>query len=816
MRNLKIIVTVVDKTQKPLEQVEKRVRKTGAAAKSAALDFTKFNRILFTTSAFVGTFVKGFSTLTNSIEEGANFDRLVTQFERVMGPKGQLFDSISSMTDASIDKMEAMREGLSLGSLGIIKNSSELAAMVTKAGVASKLAGKDSGEGIKQFSSFLKDGNVSHLEFFNLIARTNPALQAQMAILGKAGGIMGTVVTTQARLAMGQALLSAATKGQLKGFRDLKDTVADYRQNLLLLKNNIGTLLGKALQPLIDSFSRLLEKSSNFIDSIKDNKQVRFLIKFFTVAAGATLGLAGALGTLRLAVMALGSLGFGLPRLIALGLGLGTTFLGITKPVSSFADKLKLIGAVVKGVWELISTLDSETGIAKLSESTYKLLKQNGLLGFVQFLGRVGSVAKTVVLNMFDAFKWLGKKLDDVFGGMFQTVIKFFQKINDPWSNWWVNDSVAPIEKGMRAATVIVSTFAALWMGKKMLGGIAGVLSKIPVIGKLFGGAGKGTGPTGDATDPIFTVPIGGGLAGGIPGLGKAKDAIFGRLGKILGPLSLAFQNLLLRSKILGEIFTHPGGKLRGLMSVFGSFGKSFLSLGRVVGTSIMAFGSTILTSLVTMFSSLAPLLGPAIAVTAAAGIGYAIGTAINTLIAKYTQGETEEGFKGDLFERAGFKVNKLFGGEWSKREMALADFQKKSDVDIVNEFRKKNGQPPLTADQEQKLRESSKSGPTVPTSSQLMTPMKQTSSIIPDSVQSELESLNQLGENMQNTPSSDATVMKNNIEKMLASGKEPQEVASQLLGSKLDDTNYYLEVIAGNTGKSQSLQTNPMTKRER
>jgi hypothetical protein len=183
-----------------------------------------------------------------------------------------------------------------------------------------------------------------------------------------------------------------------------------------------------------------------------------------------------------------------------------------------------------------------------------------------------------------------------------------------------------------------------------------------------------------------------------------------------------------------------------------------------------------------------------------------------NSLIAKYTQGETEEGFKGDLIERAGFKVNKFFGGEWSKREMEFAAFQKKSNKDIVNEHRKKMGLPPMTAEQEKRLE--TKNGPTVPNASQMMSQQNQTATVVPESPTQELESLNKLGESIKNTPSSEAQVMKQQYEQMLNNGKEPGEIVAEKLANKLDDSNYFLNVIAGNTAPNKSLQSNPMTNR--
>jgi len=812
MRNLKILVTVIDKSAAPLEKVEKRVKKTGQAADKAGLDFTKFNRTLFATTAFVGTFLKAFSSLTSSLDLGADLTRLEGQFERVFGSKGDFFKAISQTTDASIDKMEAMRQGISLGTLGIIKDSKQLAQFVSKAGVAAKMAGKDSGEGIKAFSDFMKDGNVSHLQFLNLIAQTNPRLQAMQAILGKAGGIMGQVVTTQARLALGQGLLNTLVKGQLKGFRDLKDVVADVRQNFAWMRSEVGALLGKALSPLLEMMNPLLQKFALVLENIRKNdKQIVFLVKSMTLLTTGAIGLAGALGTLRLATFALTSLGLGLPKLAVVLLGLGGAFVGITKPVDTFLEKLQLIGAVFKGVYELVTTLDPETGISRLSESTYKLLKKNGLLGFVQFLGRMGSIVKTTVGNIINAFKYAGKKLDDIFGGTITRLLKLFDKFNGPWSNFWVSDSISPVQKGLRTATVLLGGFLALWTGKKMLGGLSGLLTKLPIIGKLFGKAG-GKGPAGTATDPIYTVPVGGaGTVGAAGDLGKKIGSMLG-----LGYLSKKFQDLIISSKYLGEIFTHPGGKLKGLMSVFGMFGRSLLKFGKNLMINVAIIGSRLIPAISNMFSGLAPFLGPAIALAASGLIGIAIGSSISTLINKYTQGKTDEGFEGSIAERAFFNLSKWTGIGPARDFIKNQQREKQAEQDAIkriNDSRAKKGLPPITSLEQ--ITPKSKDG-TVTRTDQLFTPTGEQSTASTGKPQeSELNALDQLGESLQATPSSESLTMQRNFEQMLNQGQKPSEIAAQQLGSKIDDTNMLLEGILQNTTNRPTMQTNPMMKRQ-
>jgi len=594
LRNLEVVVTVVDKASKDLEKIENKVRDTGKAAAKSNVDFTGFNRTLFATTAFVGTFIKAFSSLTKSFEAGSELDRLSNQFERVLGPKGDLFTQISNLTDASIDKFEAMREGISLRSLGIVHSTEQVADIMAKSGVAAKLAGKDSGEGIKAYSDFLKDGSESHLEFLNLIAKTNPALQAQMAILHKAGGMMGGVISTQARLALGQSLLNAAVRGNLKGFRDLRDILLDAKQNFALFRGELGRLLLTALGPIVDKISTLALKMSMFIDNVRKNeKNLVFLTKAILVTTGAVLGLAGALGTLRLATIALSSLGLGLPRLLFLVVSLGSAFLGITHKADSFIDRLKVFAGFVKGVWQLVTSLDRKTGISQIDDDIKKLLEKNGIFVFAQNVARAISVVQTVVKDMIDAFRYAAKTLDFLFGGMARKFVQLVEKFKEPWEHFWIDESLSPIEKFIRGFTVLGTTFGTLFAGlfiKSVLGKVAGgLLSKVPIIGKLFGG---GRGPSGRKSDPIYTRAadsIGKSLLGGIKSVG---GTLFEPLMKFLAPVT----------KLFGELntvleYTAEYG-LQGLRYALGELIEPILALGKTVLTDVVAplmvFGSAL------------------------------------------------------------------------------------------------------------------------------------------------------------------------------------------------------------------------------
>jgi hypothetical protein len=348
---------------------------------------------------------------------------------------------------------------------------------------------------------------------------------------------------------------------------------------------------------------------------------------------------------------------------------------------------------------------------------------------------------------------------------------------------------------------------------------LGGLLSKIPGLGKIFGGGGgKGDGPSGAPSDPFYVVMADKalGFLKQLPGVGKAGELATGKLGKITGWLSGKFSDLILKSKFLGEIFTHPAGKLRGLMSAFAILGKDIVVFSKSLITNIPTLVSSMISGLNGMFATLGPILGPAVAAGAGLLIGYAVGTAINSLLDKYTQDRTDEGFEGNAVERGLFKLSKWSSIGPAQEFINNQEKMRKNEIEglkRVNEIRKKKGLGPVTSLDEVGKKEDK-------TALQLMTPIsgpgQTTATTTPLPNDSELESLNALGESLQNTPNSSALTMQHQYEKMLNEGKKPSEVAAEQLGTKLDDTNYYLEGILRNTQVNRSLQSNPMNKRER
>lgn len=534
---LTLIVSVVDQASQKLKTVGNQTEKFGKQAKAAGVDLVGFNKTLFSTTAFIGTLAGAFYGFGKALDHGADLERLQNQYERVLGKKGTLFDSITNLTTTGIDRIDAMRSALRLGSLGIVQDSDQAAEFIARAGTAAKMAGVDSSEGIKQMTQALVTGNLQGAEFLNLIARTNPALQAQLAVLGQAGGTLGKVITTQAKLNLMQNLLRTATEGHMQAERDLADVLKTSRGVWRETTGTIGIFLGKAVAPLIDKISLITLKVGSFFEEIRESKHIVFLARgFLTLTAGAT-ALIGALGTMRLIVKSLAFVGVGFPGLRLAAMLLVDTFFGVTKSVDGVVAKFELFGKFVKGVTELISNLDSESGLSKMNEEIRDALQEAGILEIAKQFARFGSIVYTVFKDVSSVISVTVNKGVELFSWFNDKVLGVFGSFKTDWTTWWTSDSISTLGKFGRAALAIVAPLLALFGLKKIGGFLGGVLSKIPVIGKLFGGGSDGDRPKGTQSDPIYTKSTDGALGGlgDIFSTGAGGAMITGILGKVIG-----------------------------------------------------------------------------------------------------------------------------------------------------------------------------------------------------------------------------------------------------------------------------------------
>lgn len=614
-RSLTVIAQVKDAASAALRKVADSFNNTSKAVKKTSVDFTEFNRVLFSATAFVGLFTRAFDKMTQSLTEASELDRLSEQFERVVGPKGALFSSINGMTKNSIDRMEAMRSAISLSSLGIGGDTKQLAEIIARAGTAAKRAGFASGEGIKRVTDFLKEGSVSSLSFLNVLSSTNPRLQATMAILGKAGGTMGTVISTQAKLAMGMSALRAATQGMGDDTRDLMDVLQDVKQSFTFLRGETGIFLGKALSPIIDKVKDFNFAASDLIERIrKADSTLLLTAKNLFVVGSAIASVIATLGTARLFFKALGALGVGgIPFVTMALLGLAAAFTNVENATKSFTDLAKKTGAVFLGTFQLISSFIQDSnnfakGIGRMDSELHAFLQKQGLLELTKNIARVSAViitfTKDVGQTLVDWFKKAGEFIDP----LVQKIGAFFNN-SDPkgWARSWIEGAGGvrgTLVKLTSTAVLAFGAFKALQIGK-------GFLSKLPIIGKLFGGTGSGRkGPSGTSNDPIYTAPAGSASSFLKALFGGDVKSLFPTFGKVGAATAAGAAGA--GGKLNFAVDRMEGAFLAGLGNAANILKVAFLALTSPLVTMKAAFSS-----IMTFFSPFMTSLGTAASVVA-------------------------------------------------------------------------------------------------------------------------------------------------------------------------------------------------------
>lgn len=554
----RIVVQVINAASSEARKIAKDLRDIGGATKSTQLDLIGFNRILFSTTAFVSIMQRRFSSLFNVMDKGADLDRLRTQFERNLGPTGKFFGLIAKFTDTTVDRFQALKSALELANLGIVSSAEGAAHVIGEAGTAAKRAGFDAATGIKEYTEFMKDGSIAHLENIGLINRSNLSLVAQQKILNATGGTMGSVISLMARLELGQWLLSERTAGLLHGNRDLADSMLDIKQSFTFLGREVGIFLGTGLAPLFDKISSIAYKTTDFIQNLtKTHKGVVELAKAFLVAV---VSIGGFLTTLLVVQnVAKGIAMFGMPNLL-IGLALASSaFLGAIHPMDKFTSNLQFLSRFIRDVGQEF------------------IIFGHAVVNIMTFLG--GLAVKGFNLLPLDKI-----------------------------GNW-----TKPLEHVRHTAVQLTAVFAALFgLGKLLPGTIGSRLTNIPGIGgifSIFSGRPKGT-----ASDPIHVVGAGmmgaAAVGGGIPlsfdlyGIGMTllklggKLAILSTFMDLIGAIAQggSFRQMaggFVKGTGLGGVGTILGAIIGAVMGIPG--GPPGMIAGAIMGAGYGGLGGGIL-----------------------------------------------------------------------------------------------------------------------------------------------------------------------------------------------------------------------------
>lgn len=485
------------------DKASRSVKGLSKNTQTASISFKEFNRTLFATTAFIGTFTAAFTRFSGLVQEGAETNRLVSQFEKAFGPRSLMLQDLQKATNTTIDQMTFMREALSLKGLGIETNYNKIRDILVKSGIAAKKAGVNSAEGMSHFAEFLKTGSVANLSFLNLLPATNLAFKAQIATLEKAGGVLGGVVSTQHKLNFAMKLLNnLVSESDLKE-RDLLDTTTRLSQAIKFFKADIGAFIGKEFEGFIDKISKSLEGFSSLIDRIKESDKtfLKTVGRIISVS-GAMIGLIGAFGSLKLILTLLGKIGLGgIPLVATLLTGLSMSLMDNMNPLESVARGIKNVSSVLFGASQVIFSFlgDSKNfgeGVGYMDKKLADFLKQRGLLDLTVTVSRAGAVMLAFSRDVLKVMIGWIKSAVDAADSLYKSI-----------SSLLGLGSKAGLSKGFFGEggfrNLLVKGAAGGILGYGALK-LLGITKLIPGLGGLFKLFGEKK-PKGTPNDPIYT-----------------------------------------------------------------------------------------------------------------------------------------------------------------------------------------------------------------------------------------------------------------------------------------------------------------------
>ena len=578
-----LLVKLQDLASPGLKKISNSLSQTGKSGKRASRGIKEFNRTLFATTAFVNTFTNAFRGMFQQMDMGTQVDRLEGQFQGIFGKNASIVKSIRQFSDVSVDSMEALRAGIKLARLGFAKDLPDLGLQLAKAGVAARIAGMDSAEGMKHYSKFMEDGAISHLNFLNAIAKTNPKLQTQLTLLKANGGQIGGVLSTQHKLNIATKLFNTITKGNLKGLRDLRDTFKDFGDRTKMLFASISGFLGKAFQPLMENSISFFEQLKTDIDSLRKTDSAFFKMARTALIAGTAIaGLTASLVSLKLVIGLLGSFATGMPGiLITVGL-LSAGFLAVTHKTKGFTEKLKVLGDIARGTFQLVTSFFDPKNYAKgvgMMDSKLKEVLGEGLLPFTK------SLAKGIIL----AIKF-GQGLVAGIIGPLKIVASILKSVSSFLN---IGDMFSP--EGIKTLGKWVVWLTGTFLGLKLA---MGGLRRLGIGGGAVGNlAGSSSSSFGGAT-PVYVVNMSAGGFGGRGSGGTATTILGGGNGYVPRGRRTPTQTL-------GRVFKRQvsrGFKSGGILGAIGS-GIGSASSGIKLGAAKMSVGMQGLGGLLTLLA---------------------------------------------------------------------------------------------------------------------------------------------------------------------------------------------------------------------
>lgn len=511
--SVNIIVSVKNQASAPLKQVKKDFTDLRG-------ELVKFNRNLFTASAVYASFSQGFARAFKMAELGAQFDFFREQFNKTYG--SSYLTTLRTATQGTMDATSMMQVAIQNHARGLKKAETEKVFGLSVG--AAKLLGTSTADAAKRMSHALAGLSVSGMQSFFVALNTNNQFKNMgliMQRLTKGLNMAGRNTelfrkTALAELTRALGEVSASGGDALTMFMMMRTAFSD-------MQRVVGAFISRALAPLLKKMATGLFSVFDRLNAVLDDTKKEFdglrkgLVDFIQVGGGfliSATAIAGALSLMGIAAATLGvSFGniFGLFSLFAIGMR------AIKGPSDSWLETLANIGVVLKFVWQAFSTY--KNGVSTFSRDV------------TDRISGMSEKSQNRILLIAKAFVLAREAIDGFVDGV-KTTFNYATKIAAMFGLWdtktkQFTESTAFLANNLGKVAGILAT---LFVAKKglgaVLGGVGGVLGKIPGIGNVFQ---RGA----SAANPLWVQSVDSAL-GAAGGLGASANILKG-IGAVLG-----------------------------------------------------------------------------------------------------------------------------------------------------------------------------------------------------------------------------------------------------------------------------------------
>jgi hypothetical protein len=337
----------------------------------------------------------------------AESDQVRISFQNTFGNKaGSILDSVRTSVKGMIDDTTLMKQAIQANLTGI-RGVNELPEIFKLGAVASQRLGISAEEGVERARRAVVEFNEGAMEQLGILNKLDPTYRTQLAMIEKSTKGLGQYLTIQYKL---NYVLEQARKRFGDNYMVLETNMQAFQflgAAIINVRNLMGYLLGDALAPMARGFAMALSEVSRFIGQLRNIRVFRegtiAIVRFTTALMGSLAAVAAVrAGLWALQLVFSGPFGL-LGAFAAIALAMKVSSMG----TGNFIENLKILGKEAMAVFQLITSYDPKTGLAKVAKDLADTLGPD----------KMGMVldATQKVLNVLSFFKGVGEGIESVF-----------------------------------------------------------------------------------------------------------------------------------------------------------------------------------------------------------------------------------------------------------------------------------------------------------------------------------------------------------------------------------------------------------------